>query len=162
LGGDEDHRGLEGGLAAERDAEQARQERDVLGRQGMPAGAEGVEGLAVAEEDGLLALLDDELAAETDGRGAVGGYPRHHGAAGGILVLDHLHGSDLLRSQAPAPAWTTLLITSSRCFHLSSRVRACWRMRSRAPAGSSEPGAGRAATALPSPAKSSSTARSNS
>src|SRR3954453_17730112 len=57
----------------------------------MAPRAEGVERLAGAGEDRLLALLDDELAAEADRRRAVGRPARHHGLPGRVLILDHVH-----------------------------------------------------------------------
>ena len=42
------------------------QDRHVGRGQRVPAGAEGVQGLAVAEEDRLLVLLHDQLGAELD------------------------------------------------------------------------------------------------
>ncbi len=90
----------------------------------------------------------------------------HQGLPGLVLVLDHIHGLWDLRRFASGRRQTTLLITSSRRFHLSSRARArCAtfsRAGSRTGAGSSAPGAGTAAISASSPLRSSSTERSNS
>ena len=69
--------GPEGRLAAEGDAEQARQQRDVHGGEGVPARPEHVERLAVAEEDRCLAFAHDQLRPQLQTRPS---YPAARGA----------------------------------------------------------------------------------
>jgi hypothetical protein len=56
----------------------------------VPSRGERVEGLAVAEENRPLVVLDDELGAELDVGGAGGRLPVDDLRAGRIEVLDQL------------------------------------------------------------------------
>ena len=58
---DEVDLGMEGALWVRRQVIELLQDGKLLGLQGIPARPEQVQSLAVPEEDGLLALMDDEL-----------------------------------------------------------------------------------------------------
>ena len=90
-------------------------DRDVLGGQGVTAGAEHVEGTAVAEQHRLLRLLHHQLGAHLDLGAAATGEPVDDLLAGGVEVLENL---ECLCHQRP-PFW----VTSSKTVARSSKAR---------------------------------------
>src|SRR5581483_6407211 len=85
-----------------RQAEQSGQERNVVGREGVAAGAEDVERLAVAVEDRLLAFANDQLGAEAKLAGAALRDAVDDFIAVFVRILDQVedrHGA--LRSRMP-------------------------------------------------------------
>ena len=87
---DEIDLGLERGLEAVGQGEQPGQQGDVHGRQDMAAGLEGVQGLAVAEKDRGLVLLDDQLRPELDVARALFGDAVRNLLSRLVEVLDDL------------------------------------------------------------------------
>ena len=82
--------GLEGGLPAEGQVDEGAQERDIVGLQGVAAGLEDIQRLAVAEEHGYLALPDSELGSPLDRAGARCRPAVHDLVAGEVSPFDHV------------------------------------------------------------------------